>query len=137
MRESMGGISSAADQVMARFDGIGAKLREVAEREQAMRLSMQEQGAGSKEILEAIGRLGEISGEVRSGSAGMLDGGRGILAESASLGRITEEVAGSMAEMAAGAEQITIAVNRVSDLSRENKDSADTLMLEVGRFKIS
>jgi len=133
----MGGISSAADQVMARFDGIGAKLREVAEREQAMRLSMQEQGAGSKEILEAIGRLGEISGEVRSGSAGMLDGGRGILAESASLGRITEEVAGSMAEMAAGAEQITIAVNRVSDLSRENKDSADTLMLEVGRFKIS
>jgi len=67
---------------------------------------------------------------------GMLEGGRGVLGESASLGRVTEEVTGSMAEMAAGAEQIAIAAGRVSDLSRENKDSVDSLMLEVGRFKI-
>ena len=97
---------------------------------------MEEQGVGSKEILEAVGKLAEISGEVRSGSEEMLAGSREVIKESASLGRITEEVTGSMAEMAAGAEQITVAVNKVNDLAKDNKESIDSLMAEVAKFKV-
>ncbi|PKL26763.1 MAG: methyl-accepting chemotaxis protein [Spirochaetae bacterium HGW-Spirochaetae-3] len=136
MNASMSAITASADKVLKQFEGIGERIKAVADRERGIRASMEEQSVGSKEILEAIGRLEEISGEVRSGSTGMLECSREVIEESASLGRITDEVTGSMAEMAAGAEQITIAVNRVNDLSRDNKESIDKLMGEVSKFKV-
>jgi methyl-accepting chemotaxis protein len=38
--------------------------------------------------------------------------------------------------MAAGADQINVAVNRVNDLSLKNRENIDTLMKEVSRFKV-
>ena len=136
IRDSMETITKSTDGVLAQFEDIGARIGAVAEREQGMRASMEEQSAGSKEILEALALLGELSGEVRSGSASMLAGSNDVIKESAALGRITEEVTGSMDEMAAGAEQITIAVHKVSDLSRDNKESIDALIGEVAKFKV-
>jgi len=59
-----------------------------------------------------------------------------VICESGDLGRITEELSGSMNEMALGVEQITIAVNNVNDISKNNKDAIDSLMEEVGKFKV-
>jgi methyl-accepting chemotaxis protein len=42
-----------------------------------------------------------------------------------------------MNEMAAGAEQINIAVNQVNDISGKNRDGINTLMREVSRFKVA
>jgi methyl-accepting chemotaxis protein len=97
---------------------------------------MDEQGAGSKEILTAVAQLNEITTQVKSGSDEMLIGSKEVIRESANLGRITEEVSGGMNEMAAGVEQITIAVNRVNDISQTNRQSIDKLMAEVGKFKV-
>jgi methyl-accepting chemotaxis protein len=41
-----------------------------------------------------------------------------------------------MNEMATGAEQINVAVNRVNTLSGENKDNINILVNEVSKFKI-
>jgi len=41
-----------------------------------------------------------------------------------------------MNEMAAGADQISEAVNTVNELSSNNKDSIDTLLAEMGCFKV-
>jgi methyl-accepting chemotaxis protein len=38
--------------------------------------------------------------------------------------------------MAAGAEKINAAVNRVNELSGQNRDNIDILVREVSRFKI-
>jgi hypothetical protein len=42
-----------------------------------------------------------------------------------------------MHEMAAGAEHIKSAVNRVNEISNENKNSTDILIGEVLKFKVS
>jgi len=136
IKDSMEVITLSTDKVMDQFEDINSRIRAVSEREKGIRDAMEEQGVGSKEILEAVGKLAEISGEVRSGSEEMLAGSREVIKESASLGRITEEVTGSMAEMAAGAEQITVAVNKVNDLAKDNKESIDALMAEVAKFKV-
>ncbi len=66
----------------------------------------------------------------------MLTGSREVISESENLGTITEEVTGSMNEMAVGAEQITIAVNTVNDISIKNKETIDRLNGEINKFRI-
>ena len=41
-----------------------------------------------------------------------------------------------MNEMAAGADQINVAVNQVNDLTIKNHEKVDTLMKEVARFRV-
>jgi methyl-accepting chemotaxis protein len=48
----------------------------------------------------------------------------------------TQEIADGMTEMASGAAQINVAVNRVNTLSGENKSNIDVLVQEVSRFKV-
>jgi methyl-accepting chemotaxis protein len=41
-----------------------------------------------------------------------------------------------MNEMASGAEQINVAINRVNELTGQNRENIDLLVKEVSRFKI-
>jgi len=66
----------------------------------------------------------------------MLEGSKEVIQESKNLEKVTQEITGGMNEMAAGAEQINIAVNRVNDLSLKNREYIDVLMKEVSRFKV-
>jgi methyl-accepting chemotaxis protein len=48
----------------------------------------------------------------------------------------TQEITNGMNEMATGADQINVAVNRVNEISSQNKESIDILVKEVSRFKV-
>ncbi|HRW24833.1 MAG TPA: methyl-accepting chemotaxis protein [Spirochaetia bacterium] len=136
IRDAMESISGATDEVLRQFEAIDENIKAVAGREDAIKNAMDEQGAGSKEILEAIGLLNDVTDKVKAGSREMLAGSKEIIGESANLGRISDEVSGSMSEMARGVEEITVAVTRVNDISRANKDSIGALLSEVMKFKI-
>jgi methyl-accepting chemotaxis protein len=66
----------------------------------------------------------------------MLEGSKGVILESRNLELVTQEITGGMNEMATGAEQINIAVNRVNELSSRNRENVDILVQEVSLFKI-
>jgi len=136
IKNSVETITVSSDAVLTQFEDIDVRIRDVSERQQVISNAMDEQGAGSKEILGAVAQLNDITSQVKSGSDEMLTGSKEVIRESANLGRITEEVSGGMNEMAAGVEQITIAVNRVNDITQTNKLSIDRLMAEVGKFKV-
>jgi methyl-accepting chemotaxis protein len=136
IKNSVGTITVSADAVLNQFEDIDTRIREVSEREQGIHNAMDEQGAGSKEILGAISQLKVITTQVKSGSDEMLTGSQEVIRESGNLGRITEEVSGNINEMASGVEEITIAVNKVNDISQTNKQSIDRLLAEVGKFKV-
>jgi methyl-accepting chemotaxis protein len=97
---------------------------------------MEEQGEGSRQILDAIARLNEITQQVRGGSGEMLDGSKEVIQESKNLEMVSQEISGGMNEMATGAEQINVAVNRVNELTGQNRENIDLLVREVSRFKI-
>jgi len=136
IKRSMDAITSSTDKVLKQFDDIARKIDSVSERELSIKNAMDEQGEGSKQILEAVGQLNSITGSVKSGSVEMLTGSSEVILESENLGRITGEVTGSMNEMASGVQEITIAVNKVNDISQENKQSIEALLREVGAFKV-
>jgi methyl-accepting chemotaxis protein len=98
---------------------------------------MEEQGMGSKNILEAISGLHEITDEVTRKAQAMEGRSREVIRESRELEAITDEIRRGMEEMAAGAGQITTAVNQVNDISVENKNQIETLIGEVSRFKVT
>ncbi len=66
----------------------------------------------------------------------MLKGSKEVIQESKNLERVTQEIAGGINEMAVGAEDINTAVHHVNDLCVQNRESIDTLMEEVSRFKV-
>ena len=66
----------------------------------------------------------------------MFTGSQQVVKETSILNKITQEITNGMNEMATGAEQVTVAVNKVNELSEENRISIDELVNEVGKFKV-
>ncbi|MCL2706033.1 MAG: methyl-accepting chemotaxis protein [Spirochaetaceae bacterium] len=129
-------ITISTDNVLNKFETIAMDIKVVSDQEENIRLAMEEQSQGSKQILDAIGNLNEITQQVKDGSMEMLEGSNEVIHESKNLERVTQEISGGMNEMAAGADQINTSVNSVNDLSAKNRENINILMKEVSRFKI-
>jgi methyl-accepting chemotaxis protein len=137
IKESIDKITLSTNRVLLNFEAISDGVKTVTDQETTVRKAMEEQGIGSKAILESIERLNEITGEVKGSAQGMRGGSRGVIQESKTLEGITTEIGDGMQEIASGAEQIDTAVNRVNDISMENKNQIELLMTEVARFKVN
>ncbi len=134
--ESMAEINKYSEDVLSKFTTIETEVAIVAEQEDHIRNAMEEQTEGSKQVLEAITVLNDITRKVQAGSMEMLTGSNQVSKEAINMNAITQEITGGMNEMASGADQITVAVNTVNELSFENKNSIDALINEVNKFKV-
>jgi methyl-accepting chemotaxis protein len=134
--ESIKKITSAADNVLNKFEAIDKGVKTVSEQEEIIRRAMEEQGEGSKQLLQGTGNLNEITKKVKSGSEEMLEGSKEVIRESQNLGKATQEITGGMNEMASGADQINAAVHQVDEISTKNREGIDNLLREVSRFKV-
>jgi methyl-accepting chemotaxis protein len=136
IKDSIDKITRSTDAVLNKFEAIDSGVKTVSDQEENVRNAMEEQSAGSQQILESISELNELTGMVKSSSEEMRQGSTEVIRESKSLGEVTEEVSGGMNEMATGADQINIAVTRVNEISGINKENIDTLVTEVAKFKV-
>jgi len=136
IKESIDKISKSTESVLNKFEAIDSSVRTVSQQEDIIRNAMEEQGQGSKQILEGIGSVNQITRQVKSGSSEMLEGSQEVIKESLNLEKVTQEIASGMSEMAIGADQINIAVTHVNDISTKNSEAINKLIKEVNRFKV-
>ncbi|MCL1837309.1 MAG: methyl-accepting chemotaxis protein [Treponema sp.] len=136
IKASIDKITSSTDNVLRKFEAIDSSVKIVAEQEENIRNAMEEQGVGSKQILEAIGSVNEITRLVTDGSHEMLEGSSEVIRESKNLEKATQEITSGINEMAIGTEHINIAVHEINDLCGRNQESIDMLVREVSRFKV-
>jgi len=136
IKGSIDKITKSTDNVLHEFEAIDSSVKIVAEQENNILNAMEEQSHGSKQVLQAIGQVSDITTQVKAGSHQMMTGSKEVIAESKNLENVTQEITGGMNEMAAGANQINSAVTRVNELSGKNRASIQSLLLEVSRFKI-
>jgi methyl-accepting chemotaxis protein len=136
IKDSIDKITKSTGSVLNKFEAIDGGVRTVSDQEENIRNAMEEQSVGSKQILEAIGRLNEVTRMVKDGATEMLEGSQQVIQESKNLEMVTEEITNGMNEMATGADQINVAVTRVNTISGENKDSIDILVQEVSKFRV-
>ncbi|MCL2761828.1 MAG: methyl-accepting chemotaxis protein [Treponema sp.] len=136
IKESIDKISRSTENVMDKFSAIDSNVKTVTEQEALIRNAMEEQGAGSKQILEGVSNVNETTRLVRNGSQEMLSGSKEVIQESTNLEKITQEITGGINEMASGADQMNMAINRVSDICNMNRRNIDLLVKEIARFKV-
>ncbi|MDR3192402.1 MAG: methyl-accepting chemotaxis protein [Treponema sp.] len=136
IKDSIDKITKSTDNVLNKFEAIDGGVKTVSEQTENIRNAMEEQNVGSQQILEVIGQLNDITGMVKNGSDEMLEGSREVITEGKNLEMVTQEITNGMNEMATGAEQINVAVDRVNEISGQNKEKIDILVQEVSRFKV-
>ena len=137
IKTSIDMITKSTAVVLERFGTIEKEVKTVSDQETQIRNAMEEQGDGSRQILEAITQLNSVTGLVKGASADMTTETNEALKESGNLKQITSEVAGSMDDMTGSVEQISNAVFRVKEISKENKESINELSGEIGKFKVN
>jgi methyl-accepting chemotaxis protein len=135
IKDAIDKIIASTDSVLNKFEAIDSGVRTVSDQEENIRNAMEEQSAGSRQILEAVGQLNEVTQLVKAGSEEMLEGSRQVIGESKNLEMVTHEITNGINEMATGADQINVAVTRVNAISGENKGNIDVLVREVSKFK--
>jgi methyl-accepting chemotaxis protein len=136
IKNSIDKITKSTGNVLTQFEAIESSVQTVAEQEEIIRNAMEAQGAGSKQILEGMSKVNEITRQVTSSSHEMRDGAREVIQESQNLEKVTQEITSGMNEMALGADQINIAVHHINEISGKNREGFSTLMKEVSRFKV-
>jgi methyl-accepting chemotaxis protein len=136
IKESIDKISHSTDNVLNKFEAIDSSVKIVAEQEDNIRRAMEEQGIGSKQILEGTSRLNEISRSVKNDFNEMHVGAQEVIRETESLSIAAKDMNSDMNEMTSGIEHIDGAVNQVNEMSVKNHEEIGMLLDEVSRFKV-
>lgn len=130
-------VSNNTKTVQNQFGVIFDLTNRVQEQETVIKNAMDEQNAGSEQVLEAISEIQKSTDVVKDNATLLLEGGRQIGLDMHTLADATREITESMNEMAAGSTQITKAVELCHNLSNENQTNLSDLKNEVGLFKIN
>jgi methyl-accepting chemotaxis protein len=136
IKGSIDKINRSTASALEKFQAIDAQIRTVSQQEEHIRAAMEEQGQGSKQILQAISRLNGITRLVKEGSQDMLAGSQEVISESRNLETMSSEISSGVSEIAGGAEQINAAIRRINEISGENKAGIDLLSREMSQFRV-
>ena len=136
MKNAIDNISASTGSVLNQFGAIDSAVKIVAEQNVNIRNAMEEQSEGSKQILDTISQLNDITRQVKDGSVEMQEGSKEVIKEGQNLEKIAVEITDGMSEIAVGADQISLAVNQVNELSNKNQDNISNLKQEISKFKV-
>jgi methyl-accepting chemotaxis protein len=136
IKDSIDKIIKSTNAVLEKFQAIDDQVRTVSDQETSIRNAMEEQGVGSRQILESVSKMNELTRLVKQGSSEILEGSKEVIKESKNLEIVTQEISGGMTEMAAGAAQINEAIGRINEISTTNREHINNLVTELSRFRV-
>jgi len=137
IKDSINIITGSTNTALEEFIIVDEKVHAVSDQETSIHNAMEKQGHGSRQILEAVSRLNELTQMVKLGSMEMLKSSKDVITESKNLEKTSADISGGMNKMADGAEKINSAVNQVEEISKTNKECIDTLFNEVSKFRVN
>lgn len=97
---------------------------------------MDEQSAGSQQILNVIHDINSRTGSVKSEIIEMSKDGQNVREEIEKLAGVSVEIAGNMDKISSEISEITNSVSGVNELSQRNKTSISKVTTEINKFKI-
>jgi methyl-accepting chemotaxis protein len=136
LESSITAISKSTGVVQEQFDTIFDLTNNVKNQEGVIKSAMDEQSAGSGQVLEAMQAISDITVSVRDSSVEMLSGSKEIVTEMDVLAKITNKVNEAILQIDKGAGRISKSINNTSAASKENTESIAKLSTEVGNFKL-
>jgi methyl-accepting chemotaxis protein len=134
---SISKIQEAANEVLGKFTAIDSGVKTVLQQEESIRNAMEEQTAGSRQILEAVEKLNEITRAVKAGTADMQQKSSDVIREGKNLETAAAEISGGVREIAVRTSQVNGSAERLKEIGGKNRANIETLGKAVSRFTIS
>jgi len=95
IKESIDKITRSTDGVMGKFSAIEGGVKTVAEQEDSILRAMEEQGHGSKQILQAVGSVNDITHRVKEAARRMVETSKAAMQKADSAEALhTDELTG-------------------------------------------
>ncbi len=136
LQDAIKSVALNTNEVKTQFDLIFDLTNTVRNQEEVIKNAMEEQNAGSVQVLQSISEIKTSSEVVKANSDELLEGGNQIGQEMDILANVTTQITDAMNEMVSGAEQVTKSVEEVKQFSDENKESFAALSGEVNKFTL-
>jgi hemerythrin-like metal-binding protein len=134
---SISTIQTAANGVLSKFAAIDTGVKTVLQQEENIRNAMEEQTVGSKQILEAVEKLNEITGRVKTGAANMQKESADVIREGKNLTTAAAEISSGVSEIASRVDQVNGSVERLREIGGKNRANLDVLGKAISHFTIS
>ena len=129
-------IATATSIADGAFDSVSERINSVASLVSEIALAMSEQSAGSRQVLEALRDIENVTGEIRGGAVEMNDDAESILGEVTRLSGVSQAVHDRSSSIAKATEGISDAVAEIARNAGSNKEAIDTLVGITGKFKV-
>ncbi len=136
LKDTINNVTGASHEIKDQFNVIFENTQRVSQQEAVIKSAMDEQTAGSQQILTAMQDINDITGQVKAGAALMEQGGKEIAVEMDKLSQVTLEISGSMNEMNTGVTEINNAMQLANNMTIKNNDSIKAVAAEIGKFKV-
>ncbi|MDC7124760.1 MAG: methyl-accepting chemotaxis protein [Spirochaetales bacterium] len=95
-----------------------------------------EQQEGTKQILDALSKIGDITSQVITGAADMGEGSQKILNETAELKQNADVVSTSIESMTNGLSELSVEVQLVKETAEETNQAINDINEAVDHFKV-
>ena len=116
------------------FEDVRTVIGFLAEEMRLVQTVMDQQGEGNRRVQNSFETIHRLNEEVRASAAQMASGSQSILAKTADLVEITNEINNSMDNMTSSAKEIGAAVGNVVTLSQTTEQGVQTVKAQIGRF---
>ena len=120
----------------ASFDTIVSQISKAVELVNQITMTMNEQTEGSKQVLEALQDIQEVTTVVRSGSQEMDQGAGVIIKEMDRLAEISRQVQDNARTIAQAVQTIESTVSEIADNAQINSESVAVLRDMTSKFKL-
>ncbi len=129
-------VVEASSKSKESFNYVSTLITDTDELVRQIRAAMEEQQAGSKQILESLKLMNDSTAEVKTAGQEMKAGNQTILQEIHNLQDTTQVIKESMAEMSSGAKDMNGTSAALSDISSKVHYSIQKIGQEIDQFKV-
>lgn len=137
LENSINKIASNTQEVESQFHEIFDKTNAVKTQAAIIKNAMDEQSAGSGQVLTAIHQINDITEDVRNGSEEMFEGSKNIAREMEILSEGIRNITTSMNEVHEFADTITEGMKRQVSHSERTAKHLDRIKADTANIKIS
>ena len=134
--ESINNVSNNTMEIEKIFTAIYELAESVQNQETVILQAMEEQSAGSEQILIAMHAINEVTSSVKNGSSSMMQGTKEISIEMNKLSDITQQITDTMNRVYDSTTNITQSLRVVDDSTGLNESVLAKLSDKVAVFKI-
>jgi methyl-accepting chemotaxis protein len=136
MQQSLAKINLSTGIVIENFTAIDEAVQTVAAQEKNIQEAMKKQEAGSRSLTRVTETLTSSAGDVKTGSAKILEESRKVVEGGTNLEAATGSIRNGMDGIVEGMGRIGAAIAQIQEITLSNKKSIDTLAEDIAKFKI-